>query len=174
MGSWVYEHWGNRPDTIQCVGWTTRKVGGAEDYAKVDFQIMRLQQIFKLDKERMVSFLKTLNKNNIPAGSDVVNLSSGEKVLQNQITGQRINNLRVLSQSFIVYRFTLYLGFFTDFAYSEQMERPRIYDYSFTFRVTFSSTDYIARQLLVNFPDNLKLGLTGNVKSITSAPGFLT
>lgn len=174
LGSWVYEHWGNRPDTIQCVGWTTRKVGSAGDFAKVDFQILRLQQIFKLDKERMVSLLKTLNTKNMPQGSDAVNLSSGDKAMKNQITGQNVANLKVLSQSFIVYRYTLYLGFFTSFSYSEQIDRPRVYDYAFEFVVTFSSTDYIARQLLVNFPDNLKLGLGKTVSGITSAPGFLT
>jgi hypothetical protein len=174
LASFVYEHWGNRPDVIQCVGWTQRKVGSDAEYALVDFQILKLQQIFKIDKERMVSFLKMFNKNNLPTGTTAANLNSGDKSIQDQITGKKNQSLKDLGQSFIVYRYTLYLGFFTSFAWSEQNDRPRLYDYSFEFVVTFSSTDYIARQLLVNFPDAAKIGLMGAVSSISQAPGLLT
>jgi len=174
LASFVFEHWGNRPDVMQCVGWTTRKVGGAADFALVDFQILKLQQIFKIDKERMVSFLKMFNKNNLPTGTTSTNLQSGDKSVQDQITGKKNKSLKDLAQSFIVYRYTLYLGFFTSFAWSEQIDRPRLYDYSFEFVVTFSSTDYIARKLLVNFPDAAKIGLMGAVSSISQAPGLLS
>jgi hypothetical protein len=173
LGAFVYEHWGNRPDTIQCVGWTKRKVGDPGDFAAVDFQILRLQQIFKIDKERMVSFMKAFSKNTLPAGATATNLQSGEKSIKDQVTGQQAKSLKDLAQSFIVYRYTLYLGFFTSFAWSEQIERPRYYDYSFEFTVTFSSTDYICRQLLVNFPDAIKTGLITKISGLVSAPGFL-
>jgi hypothetical protein len=174
LGSFVYEHWGNRPDVISCVGWTTRKVGTATDFAMVDYQILKLQQLFKIDKERMVSFMKMFSPNTLPAGSSVTNLNSGEKSIQDQVTGQKQKSLKDLAQSFIVYRYTLYLGFFTSFSWSEQIDRPRVYDYSFEFVVTFSSTDYICRQLLVNFPDSAKLAMAGPIQAITSAPGFLS
>lgn len=168
LGRFVFEHWGNRPDTIQCVGWTQRKVGTASDFASVDFQILRLQQIYKLDKERITSFVKTLDPRFLQSGSTVVNLSTGEKALKDQVTRQKIRSMRSLAQSFIVYRYTLYLGFFTSFAYSEQSERPRLYDYNFDFTVLFSSTDYIARNLLTNFSDNRLLNLGATVAKLST------
>lgn len=174
LASFVFEHWGNRPDVMQCVGWTQRKVGDSGDFATVDWQILKLQQIFKIDKERMVSFMKMFNKNNLPTGTTAANLQSGEKSIKDQITGKKNKNLKDLAQSFIIYRYTLYLGFFTSFAWSEQYDRPRLYDYSFEFVVTFSSTDYIARQLLINFTDWAKIGLLGKVAGISQAPGLIT
>jgi hypothetical protein len=171
LGSFVYEHWGNKPDVIQCVGWTSRKVGTAEDFLNVDFQILRLQQIFKLDKERVSSFYKMFSGSPLPSGTNIFNLPSQN--VKDPVLQKSVNSFRTLGQSFIIYHYTFYMGFFTDFVYSEQSERPRIYDYNFNFVVTFSSTDYIASQLLTNFPLSGLLGAGASIQSITKAAGVI-
>jgi hypothetical protein len=171
LGSFVYEHWGNKPDVIQCVGWTQRKVGTAEDFLNVDFQILRLQQIFKLDKERISSFYKMFTGASLPSGTNIFNLPS--QGVKDPVLQKKVSSFRTLGQSFIIYRYAFYMGFFTDFVYSEQSERPRIYDYNFNFVVTFSSTDYIASQLLTNFPTGFVLGMGSSIQSITKAAGVI-
>lgn len=172
LGSFVYEHWGNKPDTIQAAGWTQRKIGSTEDFLNVDFQVLRLQQIFKLDKERISSFYKMFGgSSNLPTGTTIKNMPTQN--VKDPILKKKVNSFRTLGQSFIIYHYNFYMGFFTNFVYSEQSERPRIYDYNWDFTVTFSSTDYIANTLLTNFPTGFVIGLGSSIQSITKATGMI-
>src|SRR5208282_3239482 len=77
LGAFVFEHWGNRPDQLQCTGWTPRKVGTALQFAQVDLIMLQMLQIFKLDKERIASFLKAFRGSpNVPSGTTVTNFFS--------------------------------------------------------------------------------------------------
>src|SRR5208282_4968925 len=97
---------------------------------------------------------------NVPSGTTVTNFFSNG--VSDSILSKNVNSVRTLAQSFILYRFTLYLGFFTDFVYSERADNPRIYDYNFDFTVTFNSTDFFTKSLLSNFPDASRIGLAAS------------
>jgi hypothetical protein len=167
LGAWVTEHWGNKPEEIEVSGWTGRKVGDASDFAKVEFFKMRLEQLYKIDKERMVSILKTLDPANL-GGAGISNVASSSK---EAFTGNAARNLQTLGLSFILYRYTLYFGFFTNLVITEEIQYQRIYTYKFNFTVTFNTTDYLARNLLINFGDAAKIGLGGAISSLTQLAG---
>lgn len=167
LGAWVSEHWGNKPEQIEVSGWTGRKVGTPADFSKVEFFKMRLEQLYKLDKERIASILKTINPANAN-GSSISDIATNSK---EAFTGKVNKNLQTLGLSFILYRYTLYFGFFTDLTITEEVQYQRIYTYKFNFTVTMNTTDYLARNLLVNFGDAAKTGLNNAISSLTSLTG---
>lgn len=172
LGGWVNEHWGNKQDTISCAGRTQSKVGritgkepwdttstngtldkiskvqGSNDaqFAEVDRAMLKLEQVYQLDKQRIVSFYKAFS-----GGGGIATGLSGN--FNQKITGNRIDSLQNLSQSFIIYKFTIYFGFFANFHYKEDAENPRIYNYDYKFKVTWRSTDFVTQSLLNNFPE---------------------
>lgn len=172
LGGWVNEHWGNKQDTINCAGRTQSKVGritGKEpwnttntsgtldkiskveksadaQFAEVDRAMLKLEQVYQLDKQRIVNLYKAFSK-----GGFTGSLVNGN--VKQSITGNKLDSLQNLSQSFIIYKFTIYFGFFTSFHYKEDAEQPRIYTYDYKFKVTWRSTDFVTQSLLNNFPE---------------------
>ena len=187
LGGWVDEHWGNQRDIITCSGISKAKIGnadknspfsnhnivesnrqltqghGSEQHAEVDKAVMRLEQIYKLDKERVLGLLNAC-KGVFGSGGIVNALNKGN--LKQKITSDKINSLYNLSQSFLIYKYNIYLGFFTDFSRKEDSKDPRVTSYSFTFKVTYSSVDFISQSLANNFPESRFLGLFKQVGNI--------
>ena len=68
------------------------------------------------------------------------------------------------AQSFIVYDYCIYWGYFTNFSYTESAtDKPRQYSYNFTFKVVSSTTDWISQSLISNFPEARILNLFSQV-----------
>jgi len=156
LGAWITEHWGNRPEELEVAGWTGRKIGNDLDKAKVEFYKLRLEQLYKLDKERMTSLLKTMS---VP-GANVSDLAGKS---QDAVTGRKPQSLKTLAQSFILYRYTLYFGFFTNMTISEETQYIRLYTYRFNFMVTMNTTDYLVRSMVMNGLGRAALGLSSGV-----------
>lgn len=157
---------------------------GPKQWADVDRFMMKLEQIYKTDKERVGSLgdllgdLKNTGSNLNNAGTKFLNAFKSEK---NQT---KINNKSDLlesiqngtasrAQSFIIYDYTLYWGYFLTFNYSESAtDKPRQYQYDFTFKVVNSSTDWISQSLISNFPEarilNFFSQLGENAEYVTS------
>lgn len=181
LSGWVNEHWGNKQDTIACSGITSSKVGrptselfgpkplkdASDQFAEVDMQLLKLEQIYQLDKERFMSILKAFD----PSQSGILSLTGGVDNFKQKITGRKVQSLQSLSQTFIIYRFTIYLGYFTDFKWRERAEAPRVYSYDFNFKVTFRSTDFFTNSLLNNFPEARAAILFKQIKDITAVAG---
>jgi len=192
LGGWINEHWGNKQDTLSCSGRTMAKVGrvtgkepwelkkdgdtidkistkqGSADaqFAEVDKAILKLEQIYQLDKQRIVSLYKAF-----ASGGFTKSLIDGN--IKQKITGNKIDSLQNLSQSFIIYKFTIYFGYFTNFGWREDAENPRIYSYDFKFKITWRSTDFVTQSLLNNFPEARAASLFTQRSDITKVAEFL-
>jgi len=192
LGGWINEHWGNKQDTISCEGRTMSKVGritgkepwqtksnngvidkisGVQDsadaqFAEVDRAMLKLEQVYQLDKQRLISLGKALQ-----GGGGIASLLKGN--FNQKITGNKIESLQNLSQSFIIYKFTIYFGFFTNFHYKEDAEHPRLYHYDFKFKVTWRSTDFVTQSLLNNFPEARAASLFTQRADMTKVAEFM-
>ena len=136
---------------------------GPKQWADIDRFMMKLEQIYKLDKERVGSLGDLMNS----TYSGVYNISKKiyNNVFENKIeakdkTGRSDllesirNGTAARAQSFIIYDYTLYWGYFLTFDYSESAsDKPKQYQYNFTFKVVNSSVDWISQSLISNFPE---------------------
>lgn len=182
MGGWVNEHWGNKQDIISCAGISCAKYGNpsgnegsmtlfnntdqkSSSYTEIDKAMIKLEQLYKLDKERMMSVTKMFG--------DISSFTGGTTNRTQKITAQQINSLYDLTQSFIIYRSAIYLGFFTDFQMVENSESPRIYNYNFKFKVTMNSTDFFTKSLMTNFPEARALNLFREAPAIAQTTLFM-
>lgn len=195
LGGWVNEHWGNRQDTISCEGRTQSKVGritgkepwnietgngivdkvsqtkdNSSQFAEVDRAMLKLEQVYQLDKQRLVSMYKAFTSPTIASAFSSNPITN----VKQKISGNRIDSLQNLSQTFIIYKFTIYFGFFTNFHYKENAEHPRIYNYDFKFKVTWRSTDFVTQSLLNNFPEARAASLFTQRADIAKIAEFMT
>lgn len=194
---WVDTHWGNERDIIKVSGFTASRIGnqnqysdsellgaslknsidqltysgtdahGPKQWANIEKSLLKLEQIYKLDKEKTGSLLdildlKTLKTSLINKGKSVYNLFSKndkEKQQTNYDIKKQLGTLK-RSSSFIIYNYTIYFGYFIDFNYEDDVNNnPRRYSYNFTFKVTQSSTDWLSESLINNFPEARALNL---------------
>lgn len=131
---------------------------GPKQWADVDRFMLKLEQIYKTDKERVGS-LGDLLKGSFNPVSVVKNIFSSST--NKNTSNDRSNLLEAIrngtatrAQSFIIYDYTIYWGYFTSFNYQESAtDKPRQYQYNFTFKVVNSSTDWISQSLISNFPE---------------------
>lgn len=136
---------------------------GPKQWADVDRFMMKLEQIYKTDKERVGSLgdllgdLKNTGSNLKNIGTKFLNaFTSNKKEVNNKsdLLEQIQNGTAARAQSFIIYDYTIYWGYFLTFNYSESAtDKPRQYQYDFTFKVVNSSTDWISQSLISNFPE---------------------
>lgn len=194
---WVDSHWGNERDIIRISGFTASRIGnqnqyktseligadlmnsadkltyagttshGPKQWAAIEKFLLSLEQIVKLDKQKIGSLMELLN----PAGKGEAfykitkwknpfkgdnNYLKRRAEFQEEIK----NGTAKRATSFIIYNYTIYFGYFLDFNYEDDvMNNPRRYSYNLTFKVTKSSTDFLSEFLASNFPEARMLGL---------------
>ena len=133
---------------------------GPKQWADVDRFMLKLEQIYKTDKERVGKLVDIINSNVITGiranpfkGSswkEITNKDSKRSELLKSIREGYASR----AQSFIVYDYCIYWGYFTSFSYNESAtDKPRQYSYNFTFKVVNSTTDWLSQSLISNFPE---------------------
>ena len=152
---------------------------GPKQWADVDRFMLKLEQIYKTDKERVGS-LRDLLENIKSLGSvrytQTYNISSkiyntfsknkldDTKTAKSELLKSIEEGYAARAQSFIVYDYCIYWGYFTNFSYTESAtDKPRQYSYNFTFKVVNSSTDWLSQSLISNFPEARILNLFSQV-----------
>lgn len=181
---WVTNHFGNELDIINIEGYTLTKVRqpfsstnkasniigsitdsftgnnnsanyGPKQWADIDRFLMKLEQLVKLDKERLGSLTEMLTSS---LGVGTL-LSKVSNKIQNPLTGSRQdfitsqNTTASQTNSFIIYQYVYYTGYFSEFSYSIDVNDPSRYKYSLSFVVTNSSQDWLTKNLITNFPE---------------------
>lgn len=138
---------------------------GPKQWADIDRFMMKLEQIYKTDKERVGSLgdligdVKNTFSNLKNIGTKFLNVfKSKENQTQTNTKSDLLESIQngtaTRAQSFIIYDYTIYWGYFLTFNYSESAtDKPRQYQYDFTFKVVNSSTDWISQSLISNFPE---------------------
>lgn len=205
---WVDTHWGNERDIIKVNGFTASRIGntnqykdnellgaslknaaddwtyagtashGPKQWASIEKTLLKLEQIYKLDKEKIGSISDVINYKNLSTsivnkGKQVANVYLGLKKKNTYKTEQsnydvqkQLGTLKRAS-SFIIYNYTIYFGYFMDFNYEDDVNNnPRRYSYNFTFKVTQSSTDWLSDSLINNFPEARALNLFTQVGDV--------
>lgn len=163
---------------------------GPKQWADVDRFMLKMEQIYKTDKERVGS-LMDLAKGNFLTTAALAPLSFGT-VFKNRDSGTSLakdiqdNRKELLksiregyasrAQSFIIYDYCIYWGYFTSFSYTESAtDKPRQYQYNFVFRVVNSSTDWLSQSLISNFPEARILNLFSQIGELGDfAKGLVT
>ena len=147
---------------------------GPKQWADIDRFMLKLEQIYKTDKERVGSLMDLLKGNALTTAA-LTPLSFGtvfkKKDSGNSVATDIKNNRSELlksiregyatrAQSFIIYDYCIYWGYFTSFSYTRSAtDKPRQYSYNFTFKVVNSSTDWLSQSLISNFPEARILNL---------------
>ena len=143
---------------------------GPKQWADIDRFMLKLEQIYKLDKERIGSLGDVLTGNRITTGTmatlgfpSLFSKKGKESIKSNteKINENRSNLVQAIkngtasrAQSFIIYDYCIYWGYFTAFSYNQSAtDKPRQYSYSFTFKVVNSTTDWLSQSLINNFPE---------------------
>lgn len=133
---------------------------GPKQWADIDRFMLKLEQIYKLDKERVGS-LGDLVSGNIITSSVSKLKNPFKKESYKEAKEQRSDLLESIrngtasrARSFIVYDYCIYWGYFTNFSYTESAtDKPRQFSYNFTFKVVNSTTDWLSQSLISNFPE---------------------
>lgn len=156
---------------------------GPKQWADIDRFMLKLEQIYKTDKERTGSFKELLESNHITTaamatlGVPSAFTKNGRSAISNnakEINKNRSELLKSIregyatrAQSFIIYDYCIYWGYFTNFSYTESAtDKPRQYSYNFTFKVVNSTTDWLSQSLISNFPEARILNLFSQIGSL--------
>lgn len=138
---------------------------GPKQWADVDRFMLKLEQIYKLDKERvgnladLTNDLKNIGSNAKNLGLNVFNIFKSSKNKsevnnRSELLEAIRNGTAARARSFIVYDYCIYWGYFTNFSYTESAtDKPRQFAYNFTFKVVNSTTDWLSQSLISNFPE---------------------
>ena len=145
---------------------------GPKQWADVDRFILKLEQIYKTDKERTGSLMDLLNGSFNPVSVIKNVVSKGTfgntKSARNELMKSIQEGYATRAQSFIIYDYTIYWGYFTNFSYTESAtDKPRQFSYSFTFKVVNSSTDWLSQSLISNFPEARILNFFSQIGSVS-------
>lgn len=147
---------------------------GPKQWADIDRFMLKMEQIYKTDKERTGSLMEVINGSATPLA--VVSKIFGSVLGKN--TKDPLDNRSELlkairegyatrAQSFIIYDYCIYWGYFTNFSYQESAtDKPRQFNYSFTFKVVNSTTDWLSQSLISNFPEARILNLFSQIGSL--------
>lgn len=134
---------------------------GPKQWADIDRFMLKLEQIYRTDKERVGSLIDVVMNspslvwNNMKKAANVFIKKQNEFETTNSDLLKSIKNgTASRARSFIIYDYCIYWGYFTNFSYtSSATDKPRQYSYNFTFKVTGSSTDWLSQSLINNFPE---------------------
>ena len=148
---------------------------GPKQWADVDRFMLKLEQIYKTDKERTGSLADlTTNLSNLISSrkTQIFNIFKNDVNKENTEKSDLLQAIREgyakRSQSFIVYDYCIYWGYFTNFTYIESAtDKPRQYSYNFTFKVVNSSVDWLSQSLISNFPEARALNLFTQVGELS-------
>ena len=172
LGGWVYEHWGEQPQTIRIKGRTHGLVGNFDNELGIEATLFQLQQLFRLDKREMLSVLPRMKSN-----TDLSGFNPVQKFKNGGITPE---DLKTLSSTFIYYRYDVYNGFFTRFHWEQDAEtNPKHYEYDFEFLATSTAQNMLADLLFM--PSTVAgalvrtaVGTAASVPSVTNAIKSIT
>jgi hypothetical protein len=160
LGGWVFEHYGNAPDVMKVAGYTMSRIPtdelitgilgniSTDRQHYVEWFLFQLQQIYKLDKERMKALIPLANTFFSTLAGGPSSVFTGMTNKKDAITGKRVENITSLSDTYIYYKGIIYYGFFDDFGYKEDANDPSRYSYNFSFTITSSTTDWLIGQIL--------------------------
>lgn len=149
---------------------------GPKQWADIDRFMLKLEQIYKTDKERTGSLMDLIKS--VPTlvsirGKQISNIfkKSQNKIETGADKSELLKAIRegyaTRAQSFIIYDYCIYWGYFTNFSYTESAtDKPRQYSYNFTFRVVSSSVDWLSQSLISNFPEARILNLFSQIGSL--------
>lgn len=164
---------------------------GPKQWANVDRFILKLEQIYKTDKERTGRLADLVKGNHLTTaivsslGSFSLFAKGGKDSLSSFAKNRNADRSELLksiregyaarAQSFIIYNYCIYWGYFTSFSYNESAtDKPRQFQYSFTFKVVNSSTDWLSQSLISNFPEARVLNLFSQIKDVGSYAASMT
>lgn len=140
LGGWVFEHWGEQPQTIHVEGRTVALSGNFDNEISVEAVLFKLQQIYRMDKREMLSLLPIAKALNPFDSTSVASVWKAGKADP--------STLRSLSNTFIYYKYDVYSGFFTRFRWHQDAETtPRHYEYDFDFLATKTAQNWLADTL---------------------------
>ena len=157
---------------------------GPKQWADVDRFMLKLEQIYRTDKERVGSLMDVINSSATPLAvvnkvfGNVFKYNTGkDNVLDNR--SELLKSIRegyaTRAQSFIVYDYCIYWGYFTNFSYTESAtDKPRQFSYNFTFKVVNSTTDWLSQSLINNFPEARVLNLFTQVGELADYAKTMT
>ena len=203
---WVDSHWGNERDIIKISGFTASRIGnqsqykdseiigaglkhsidkltyagttshGPKQWSAIEQFLLKLEQIVKLDKQKIGSLMELLNPTGENAKFYQVRKWKNPFKGENNYLKRRAefeekikNGTAKRASSFIIYNYTIYFGYFLDFNYTDDvMQNPRRYTYDLSFKVTKSSTDFLSESLINNFPEARALGLFTQLSDVAS------
>ena len=156
---------------------------GPKQWANVERSLLELEKIYKLDKERMGSLgdlLKSGYTDLFKGSKKVYNAFAKTNNTQqvsdyrNSLIEQIQNGTAARTQSFIIYNYVIYWGYFLTYEYRESAtDHPRQFQYSFTFKVVNSSNDWVSQSLINNFPEARVLQFFTQVSDAVSSVGNL-
>ncbi len=167
LGGWVFEHWGEQPQMIRVKGRTRGLRGNFENELGIEATMFQLQQLFRLDKREMLSLLPRMKSN-----TELSNFNPVKKWKDGTLTPE---DLRTLSNTFIYYRYDVYMGFFTKFRWEQDAETsPRHYEYDFEFLATKTAQNMLADLLftpstVAGAATAAALGTAASVGAVTNA-----
>lgn len=148
---------------------------GPKQWADVDRFMLKLEQIYKTDKERVGSLADLMSGNIITNSiSKLKNPFSKKNFNEAKQSRQKFldsinNGTAARAQSFIIYNYCIYWGYFLTFNYNESStDKPRQYSYNFTFKVTNSTTDWLSQSLINNFPEARIINMFSQVGDLAS------
>ena len=158
---------------------------GPKQWADIDRFMMKLEQIYKTDKERVGNLADLMSGNLIvSAAAKLKNpFKKGTwtdwkdaKEQRNDLLQSIKNGTAARAQSFIIYDYCIYWGYFMNFSYTQSAtDKPRQYNYNFTFKVVNSSTDWLSQSLISNFPEARILNFFNQVgESLEYVTGMVT
>lgn len=148
---------------------------GPKQWADIDRFMLKLEQIYKTDKERTGSLKELLDSNYTPVAvvnkifGSIFKYGTGGEIKDNR--SDLLKSIREgyasRAQSFIIYDYCIYWGYFTNFSYTESAtDKPRQFSYNFTFKVVNSTTDWLSQSLISNFPEARILNLFSQIGNL--------
>lgn len=148
---------------------------GPKQWADIDRFMLKLEQIYRTDKERVGHLMDVIKGLPQLASLRYSQIYKGSTSLYNAFSDDKITDMpsgnsellkairegyAARAQSFIVYDYCIYWGYFTNFSYTESAtDKPRQFQYNFTFKVVGSTTDWLSQSLISNFPEARILNL---------------
>ena len=152
---------------------------GPKQWANVERSLLEIEKIYKLDKERLGSLgdlfgdLKNTGSNLKNTFNKAINTFKKDKIQidnKSSLAEAIQNGTAARTQSFIIYNYVIYWGYFLTYEYRESAtDHPRQFSYSFSFKVISSSVDLISKSLINNFPEARILNFFTQINDVTSS-----
>lgn len=150
---------------------------GPKQWADVDRFMLKLEQIYKTDKERVGKLSQIISSGVNTVKNTAINIFSDKETTNSTRSDllESINNgTAARAQSFIIYNYCIYWGYFMTFTYNlSATNKPRQYSYNFTFKVVNSTVDWLSQGLINNFPEARVINMFSQIGDLSSYVGNL-